>query len=365
MKKVAVNFESWKKIPMNQANSEIFVNIRLGKNTKFGEESFFICKDPQNIEIGDSVNIGNNVKIVCEKIRLEENVTIGNNVDIRSNNITIGRNTSIGNNINLLAPNKFSIGKNSTLEEEISVKCREFIAGSFLQFYKGAVVGKGGKFGINSKVTIGDGCFIGKNTLINPSEEIIIGDDVGIGDEVQIWTHGGYLSVLDGFPAVFAPVKIGNHVWLPSRCIVLPNVTIGSNVVIGINSLVNKNIPSGCLAAGIPCKVLKENIYPRKLQKEELTKIINNVIKLYHPLMKDKNIIAKIDYDKRKNIILFIREKQLTIYNLTNMTISGIIDEETEDFRDFLRRNGIKFFTNKKFKSIIPSAFKKLLEVNL
>lgn len=40
--------------------------------------------------------------------------------------------------------------------------------------------------------------------------------------------------------------------------VILPGVTIGDNVVIAANSVVNKNIPSNVIAGGIPCKVIKE-----------------------------------------------------------------------------------------------------------
>jgi acetyltransferase-like isoleucine patch superfamily enzyme len=39
---------------------------------------------------------------------------------------------------------------------------------------------------------------------------------------------------------------------------VLKGVTIGQNTIIGANSLVVKSIPSNCVAAGNPCKVIRE-----------------------------------------------------------------------------------------------------------
>ena len=73
-------------------------------------------------------------------------------------------------------------------------------------------------------------------------------------------------------------MKIGKNVWLPARSIVLPNVTIGDNVVVGINSIVNRSLPGGCFAAGTPCKVIKENMYPKKLNDEQLSEMVEGII---------------------------------------------------------------------------------------
>ena len=54
------------------------------------------------------------------------------------------------------------------------------------------------------------------------------------------------------------PVRIGENCWLGAGAIVLPGVTIGDNTVIGAGSVVTKDIPSGVVAAGNPCRVLRE-----------------------------------------------------------------------------------------------------------
>jgi acetyltransferase-like isoleucine patch superfamily enzyme len=340
-------------------------NIEFPKNTIIEKNVEIYSSDiyDNEIKIGENVVIKENSLLVFDKLKIEDSVIIGQNSKIRAGEIFIGKNATIDENFNVLCSEKFSIGKNSNVGKNITVQCRTFEAGDFLQFYEGALVGKGGKFGVNARVKVGSGCFIGKYTLINPSENVEIGDDVGLGDEVQVWTHGGYLSTLDGFPVTFAPVRIGNHVWLPARSIVLPGVSIGDNVVIGINSLVNKDIPSGCLAAGIPCKVIKENIFPKKLVGEKRARFIDEVIARYLPLMKDKGIDAKIKYDLEDDQIIFKRTTGETMFNLRKMEIIGICDDEVEDFRDFLRRNGIKFFTENRFRSIIPPAFERLMRV--
>lgn len=54
-----------------------------------------------------------------------------------------------------------------------------------------------------------------------------------------------------------APITLGNNVWLGGDVTILPGVTIGSNTVIGAGSVVTKDIPSGVVAVGNPCKVLR------------------------------------------------------------------------------------------------------------
>ena len=279
--------------------------------------------------------IGKNSKIIANNIDIHESVEIGDNVQIRCDTIKIDKFSKIGN--------------------DVKINCKSFEAGSWLFMWDRVEVGRGGCTGPNSNVKIGNHVGIFEDTIINPSESVEIGDDVGIGAEVMIWTHGAWLDVTDGFPSDFGPVKIGKNVWLPARSIVLPNVEIGDNVVIGIGSIVNRYIPSGSFAAGSPCKVIKENCYPKELNNEEIEKkcleIINNWCKLH----KDKNITdVDVEYSNG-SIILEQRDGEIwTNYYITEKKMVGSSDEVSEDLRDYLRREGIKIYTDKPFKSIKP-----------
>ena len=53
-------------------------------------------------------------------------------------------------------------------------------------------------------------------------------------------------------------INIGNNVWLGANTVVLPGVNIGENSVIGAGSVVTKDIPSGVVAVGNPCKPIRE-----------------------------------------------------------------------------------------------------------
>ena len=68
------------------------------------------------------------------------------------------------------------------------------------------------------------------------------------------------------------PVTVGDNVWIGGNTVILPGVTVGSNVVIGAGSVVSKDIPDNTIAAGNPCKVIREitdedRIYYFKKQK--------------------------------------------------------------------------------------------------
>ena len=257
--------------------------------------------------------------------------------------------SKIGKNVTIEC-NDFTLGANSIIKDNCIIKCTKFKAGVGLYMCEGVEVGRGGCFGPKSNVYIGDNVGIFEKTVINPSDEVHIGDNVGIGGEVMIWTHGAWLDVMQGFPSDFGPVSIGNNVWLPARSIVLPNVEIGDNTVIGIGSVVNKSIPSGSLAAGSPCKVIKENYYPRELNESERTKIVWGILEDWYKLHEMKGINARAKY--KEDQITLIQKNNKTIFNLTDKTITGFENEVSEDLRDYLRRRGIKIFTKNQFKSI-------------
>jgi len=277
---------------------------------------------------------------------------ISKNAIIESNDIQIGKNVVIGDNVEIRCPEKIHIGDNSVLTKDIKINCTSFEAGEYFYMTERCEIGRGGCYGPNSRVKIGKHVGIFEGTVINPSEEVEIGDDTGIGGDVMIWTHGAWLDVLQGFPSDFGPVKIGSNVWLPARSVVLPNVTIGNDVVIGINSIINRSLPDGCFAAGSPCKVIKENVYPKELSQGEKTNIVEGIIKDWLVLCEMKGITRtiKIRYESEK--IFLNQGYDETIYNIEERNIQGHMNDVAEDLRDYLRRRGIKIYTGELFRSI-------------
>lgn len=111
----------------------------------------------------------------------------------------------------------------------------------------------------NANVSIGNFCGI-SGAYISCACEIIIGDNVMIGANVTItdydWHNIAPHRRYDECDS-FAPIKINKNVFIGMNTLILKGITIGENSVIGANSVVVKDIPENVIAAGNPCKVLR------------------------------------------------------------------------------------------------------------
>jgi len=89
---------------------------------------------------------------------------------------------------------------------------------------------------------------------------VTIGDDCFIGPHVSIYTacHSTNPVERNTRSEWALPVSIGNNVWIGGNVTILPGVKIGDNVTIGAGSVVTKDIPSGVVAVGNPCRPIKK-----------------------------------------------------------------------------------------------------------
>lgn len=117
------------------------------------------------------------------------------------------------------------------------------------------------------KLIIGDNCIMGDYVHIVANKFVKIGTNVLIASRVFITdsNHGSYHGdnqskpeeQPNSRPMNYAPVAIGDNVWIGENVSIMPGVYIGNGSIIGANSVVTKNIPDECIAAGIPAKVIK------------------------------------------------------------------------------------------------------------
>ena len=179
----------------------------------------------------------------------------------------LGKDTVISDKARIDVSEYFKLGDRSIIRDDVLIEGRYVEIGKEAWIDEHSHIGGGSCFDHLSYLKIGDLVHMGKFSHINTARKVIIGDECGIGIGTKIFTHGAYLSAWEGFPVQFDSVEIGDRVWLPHAW-VNPKVTIGHDVVVTPMSLVNRDIPSGCLAGGIPASVIKSNIYPKKLTTE-------------------------------------------------------------------------------------------------
>ncbi|MBR6241962.1 MAG: sugar O-acetyltransferase [Ruminococcus sp.] len=116
-------------------------------------------------------------------------------------------------------------------------------------------------------IMIGDNFYSNHNLVILDCAEVTFGDNIFIGPNCGFYTAGHPLdSETRNKGLEYAkPIKIGNNVWIGGNVCVLPGVTIGDDVVIGAGSVVTRDIPSGCVAVGNPCRPVEKKKDDKKI----------------------------------------------------------------------------------------------------
>ncbi len=109
-------------------------------------------------------------------------------------------------------------------------------------------------------IEIGKNFFANHNTVILDGAKVKFGDNVFVAPNCGFYTAGHPIDAErrnKGLEYAY-PITVGDNVWIGAGTQVMPGVTIGSNVVIGGGSVVVKDIPDNVVAAGNPCRVIRE-----------------------------------------------------------------------------------------------------------
>jgi acetyltransferase-like isoleucine patch superfamily enzyme len=363
-------------------------NSKIGTNTKIAEDVTIECND---LTIGDNVSIGirtqenfrsvAGVVIKVEKLVLEDGVTIGRQVSIKGGTIHLAQNTTIKSNNTINVVDKLEIGKHGTINEHCEISGRDITIGQELWMLPYVKIGGGSAFEVHSKLCIGHYCHIGMYCFINTARPVYIGDEVGLGTRTMLYTHGAYSSVLKGFPVAFGEIHVGSYTWIPGA-VVTPGIRIGKNCVIGVNSLVNKDIPDGAFAAGSPAKIIKQNAFPREFTPEQRADFFRGFLQTFAQICSDKfdqeciagsdvinfggdntTILFKEqlgsqdlnDDQNRRLLIVYTNDvladnvgnldKNVTIFDLKKKYIYGFPDDLSELLANQLRRYGARFYS--------------------
>ena len=110
-----------------------------------------------------------------------------------------------------------------------------------------------------ANIYVGNNFYANFECIILDQCPIRIGDNVLFGPRVSLYSAGHPIvaQIRNSYLEFGKPITIGSDVWVGGDTVILGGVKVGSNVVIGAGSVVTKDIPSGCIAVGNPCRVLR------------------------------------------------------------------------------------------------------------
>lgn len=111
-----------------------------------------------------------------------------------------------------------------------------------------------GRITLGRHVRINAGCTLVSYAAITIGNDCLIGEYVSIRDANHGTAPG---SPMRGQPHTFAPIHIGNNVWIGRGSALLKGVTVGDNAVIAANSVVTRDVPPNTLVGGVPAKFIK------------------------------------------------------------------------------------------------------------
>lgn len=104
-----------------------------------------------------------------------------------------------------------------------------------------------------------NGGFINEGVEITCASNITIGEGATIARDVVIRDYDGH-TINEPNYQISKPITIGKHVWIGNRAMILKGVTIGDGAIVAAGAIVTKDVPAKAIVAGVPAKVIKENI---------------------------------------------------------------------------------------------------------
>jgi acetyltransferase-like isoleucine patch superfamily enzyme len=172
-------------------------------------------------------------------------VTIGAVADrwraeiLRLRGMAIGAKTRVGPSVRIRKARCIRLGARCEVEHGVFLKC----------------------VGDHPLLEVGDFVFIGAGTEIDVARSVSIGAHTLVSPGVFITDHAHNMARgrrLDEQGSAAKPVTIGADVWLGTRSVILPGVSVGEGAIVGAGAVVTKDVPAYAIVAGVPARQIGE-----------------------------------------------------------------------------------------------------------
>ena len=182
-----------------------------------------------------------------------------NKKNLLKTNVEIGKNLNLYFKLYITNKGLIKVGNNLTITSGDAINpISRNIRGSIYIESSGILI-IGNNVGMSSPcIWVKERIEIGNNVKIGALCEIIDNDAHSLNYQIRNGTiRGEKGESIDGASCFSAPIKIEDDVWIGMHCQILKGVTIGARSIIGAGSVVTKSIPTDCIAAGNPCKIIR------------------------------------------------------------------------------------------------------------
>lgn len=152
-----------------------------------------------------------------------------------------GPSLRVGRNVQLVAPENIRLGR------EVSLHGNAYVNAA----------------GPQGSVRIGDRTHVDQFCVLYGQGGLSIGQACAIASGVIVYSQTNQIGadaearVIDQ-PVLYAPVRIGDDVWVGARAVILPGVTVGDHAVIGAGAVVREDVPAWAIVAGVPARVIRD-----------------------------------------------------------------------------------------------------------
>ena len=147
------------------------------------------------------------------------------------------------------------------------------------------------EYGVN--IHVGKGCFVNYGCTFLDVAPITLGDGVWIGANVTLAAPNHPFIAEERLPADYpdgkhdleyaSPITLGDGCWICSGAIICGGVTVGENSIIAAGAVVNRDVPPGCIAAGVPAKII------RRIDEGDRINVWDTYLKNDFPIPAGKN----------------------------------------------------------------------------
>jgi len=152
-----------------------------------------------------------------------------------------GARLSVGRNVEIACPHNIRLGEETYL-----------VDGAVLRACGNARLTIGNRFGANGNARIiadnGGEILIGACVMVGPNVVIRASNHGAERIDVPMWEQGH----------TGGRIVIGDDVWIGANAVIVPNVTIGSHVVIAAGAVVTRDVPDYAVVAGVPARVIAD-----------------------------------------------------------------------------------------------------------